>query len=82
MDINEIGDRLEIGQLLVRYVDAIDTKDWDLLNTVFTPEALLDHTSSGGPDAAGDHPTTKAWLQTQLTMFPMTQHLFGHHLRE
>ncbi|MFN3220164.1 MAG: nuclear transport factor 2 family protein [Acidimicrobiales bacterium] len=77
MDITEIGDRLEIGQLLVRYVDAIDTKDWDLLDTVFTPDARLDYTSSGGPDAAGDYPTMKAWLQTQLAMFPMTQHLLG-----
>ena len=77
MDLQEIGDRLEIHQLLVRYVDAIDTKDWELLDRVFTPDATLDYTSSGGPDAVGDYPAMKAWLQQQLSMFPMTQHLLG-----
>ena len=50
MDNQEIADRLEIDQLLVRYVDAIDAKDWDLLDTVFTPDAHLDYSSSGGPE--------------------------------
>ena len=77
VDQQEIADRLEIQQLMVRYVDAIDTKDWDLLDEVFTPDARLDYVSSGGPDAAGDYPTMKTWLQENLAIFPMTQHLLG-----
>lgn len=77
MDMQEIADRLELDQLMVRYVEAIDAKDWDLLDEVFTPDAHLDYSSSGGPDGKGDYPTIKAWLQTNLAMFPMTQHLIG-----
>lgn len=77
MDIQEIADRLEIEQLLVRYVEAIDAKDWELLDTVFTPDAHLDYTSSGGPDAKGDYPAMRAWLEKMLAMFPVTQHLIG-----
>ena len=32
MDIDEISDRLEIEQLMVKYVDAIDDKNWELLD--------------------------------------------------
>jgi hypothetical protein len=77
VDITEIADRLELDQLMVRYVDAIDAKDWDLLDTCFTPDAHLDYSSSGGEDGKGDYATIKAWLQTNLAMFPMTQHLIG-----
>lgn len=77
MDPREVADRLEIEQLLVRYVDAIDTSDWELLDTVFTPDAHLDYSSSGGADAKGDYPTMRAWLQKNLAIFSMTQHLIG-----
>lgn len=71
----DIADRFEIEDLIVRYAEAIDRKDWDLLDTVFTPESVLDYSTSGGPDAVGDYPKMKEWLQAALAMFPMTQHL-------
>lgn len=77
MDIQEISDRLALGQLMVEYVEAIDAKDWDALDAVFTPDAHLDYESSGGPEGKGDYPTIRAWLQKSLAMFPMTQHLIG-----
>ena len=73
MDIQEIADRLEIDQLIVRYAMAIDWKDWDLLDTVFTPDARLDY-STAAPDAAGSYPQMKQWLQAALAGFPMTLH--------
>lgn len=82
MDITEIADRLELDQLMVRYVEAIDTQDWDMLDTVFTPDAHLDYSSSGGDEGRGDYPTIRAWLEKSLTMFPMTQHLIGKSLVE
>jgi hypothetical protein len=39
-------DRLEIDDLLTRYTVALDTREWDLLATVFTPDATIDYTSS------------------------------------
>lgn len=79
MDTQEIADHLQLQQLLVRYTEAIDAKRWDDLDTVFTPDATLDYTTSGGPDAKGEYPAMKAWLISMLDngMFPMTQHLLG-----
>ena len=39
MDLPEISDRTEIADVLTRYTRAIDTGDWDRLDTVFTPDA-------------------------------------------
>jgi hypothetical protein len=47
MTLEEISDRIEINDLLVRYTVAIDEKDWELLDTVYTPDAKVDYTSSG-----------------------------------
>ena len=60
----EISDRIEIGDLLVRYSRAIDTKDWALLDTVFLPDARVDYKSSGG--IAGPYPEVRAWLEKAL----------------
>jgi len=42
-----IADRFEVAELLDRYAHAIDTWDWDLLATVFTPDAVVDFSSVG-----------------------------------
>jgi len=70
--IQEISDRLEIEDLLVSYCTAIDTKKFDDLNSVFTPDAHIDYTSAGG--VKGAFPEVKQWLAEVLAMFPMTQH--------
>ena len=79
MNMPDPVDRLAIEDTIVRYTIAIDEKDWDLLDTVFTPDAHLDYSSSapGVDDANADYPTVKRWLQTALAIFPMTQHMVG-----
>jgi 3-phenylpropionate/cinnamic acid dioxygenase small subunit len=69
---DEVADRLEIDDLLTRYAVAIDTKDWGLLATCFTPDAHVDYSAVGG--AKGAYPEVAAWLAETLAMFPMTQH--------
>ena len=69
----EVADRMAILDLLHRYCRAIDTKDWDLLDQVFTPEAWIDYTSSGG--TKGRFAEVKEWLAVTLVRFAMTQHL-------
>src|SRR5687767_8582299 len=75
LSIEEISDRIEIDDLLQRYTAAIDAKDWDLLDSVFAPDATLDYSTSGGPH--DKYPVVKAWLQEVLAVFPMTHHMIG-----
>ncbi len=76
LSLQQISDRIEIDDLLIRYTVAIDTKDWELLDTVFTPDAVVDYTTSGG--VKGDYPEVRAWLAKALAPFEMTQHLISN----
>lgn len=73
MTLEELLDRQEIDDLLIRYATAVDTKDWDLYETCFTPDAFIDYESAGG--IKGKLPEVRAWLEKTLVMFPMTQHV-------
>ena len=73
----EVADRIEIDDLLTRYTIAVDDEDFDLLDTVFTQDAVLDYTSAGGP--RGSYPQVKAWLAAALsTGNPARQHLIAN----
>lgn len=73
LSLQEISDRIEIQDLFARYSFAIDERDWDALDSVFTPDAAIDYTETGG--AKGSLAQIKAWLPTALTRFPMFQHM-------
>lgn len=75
MDLTEISDRLEIEALLVRYTRAIDTGDWDRLDEVFTPDAQIDYTATGG--IAASYAEVKPWLAQMLPLFPQRMHTLG-----
>jgi hypothetical protein len=76
LSLQEMSDRFEIQDLLVRYSHAIDTRQWDLLDDVFTPDAVIDYTATGGP--RGTLGETKEFLSTVLDRFPAYQHLLGN----
>ena len=42
MSAQEISDRLEIDQLLIRYCHAIDQRDWESYRSVYTEDAVID----------------------------------------
>jgi hypothetical protein len=69
----ELSDRLEIQDLITDYSYAVDTHSWDELDAIFTPDASLDFTATGGE--AGDLPTIKAWFDKVLNLFGGHQHL-------
>jgi SnoaL-like domain len=73
LDLQTISDRLEIDDLITRYTRAIDTGEWDRLDDVFTHDARIDYTATGGIE--GRYPEVKAWLAEMLPMFPRRQHL-------
>lgn len=43
----EISDQIEITQLLNRYLRAIDTRDWVMLDSVFTKDAVVHYDTPG-----------------------------------
>lgn len=75
MDLQEISDRLEIQDLLERYCYAIDERDWDALDDIFTSDASIDYSETGG--AKGSLPEIKAWLPGALERFPAFQHMIA-----
>ncbi len=76
MDLPEISDRMEIADVVTRYTRAIDTGDWDRLDTVFTPDAEIDYTESGG--IAAGIAEVKPWLAEMLpAFFPKRMHTIG-----
>ena len=76
VDLQELSDRAEITDVLVRYTRAIDTGEWDRLDTVFTPDAQIDYTESGG--IAAGFAEVKPWLAEVLpAFFPKRMHTLG-----
>lgn len=75
MNLDEISDRLEIEALLIRYTRAIDTGEWDRLDDVFTPDARIDYTATGG--IAAPYTEVKPWLADMLPLFPRRMHTLG-----
>jgi ketosteroid isomerase-like protein len=73
MSIEEISDRLEIQDLLATYSHAIDSRDWDALDDVFTEDATIDYTEMGG--SRGNVEETKAFLREAMKLFSGFQHL-------
>lgn len=73
LSLQEISDRLEIQDLFARYSFAIDERDYDALDAVFTPDAVIDYSETGG--AKGTVTEIKRWLPVAMKKFPMFQHM-------
>lgn len=76
MDLRTIADRIEITDLLTRYAHAVDTKDWTLYRSVFTPDARIDYSTTGGP--AGTLEEVVDQLSPMLDLFARTQHFVSN----
>ena len=76
LSLEEISDRFEIQQLMVDYSSAIDRKQFDDLDKVFTVDAYIDYRVTGGID--GRYPEVKAWLKDVLPNFPAYYHMLGN----
>jgi hypothetical protein len=76
LSLEEISDRLEIQQLLIDYSTAIDKRQFDDLDRVFTPDAYIDYRAMGGVD--GRFPEMKARLAQVLPNFPAYAHMLGN----
>jgi len=76
LSLAEISDRFEIQQLLIDYSTAIDTRQFDDLDHVFTADAYIDYRAMGGID--GRFPEVKAWVAQVLPNFPAYAHMLGN----
>ena len=73
LTLEQLSDRFEIQDLVTRYAIAIDTEDWDLLDTVFLPDAWVDYESSGG--IKGHYPEVRSWLAKVLPNLKNKMHM-------
>ncbi len=80
LSLQEISDRLEIQDLLVRYSHAVDTMNWDLYEQVFTPDAFIDYTCFGGPK--GNVKEIRAFLEMAMPNFKSFQHMIANTMLE
>lgn len=71
----QVSDRFEIQDLIARYTSALDRRAWDDLDPLFSADAYLDYTQTGG--IAGTLPEHKAYNAQVLPSFQGTQHLMG-----
>ena len=69
----ELVERAAINDLLDDYALAIDSRDWELLDGLFTADAELDYTGSGVP--AGTRDEVLGWIQKALGGVALTQHV-------
>jgi hypothetical protein len=72
-ELAQLADRLAIQDVLVRYSTAIDTKNFAMLDEVFTTDGVGDYTASGG--IRGTVEEIKTWLAAALSIFTVVQHL-------
>ena len=77
MTPEELSDRAEIHDVIVRYGWAIDTKDWALLDTCFTADAHVDYSSNTG-GKVGPYRDVRGWLEKVMSAFSVTQHLMSN----
>lgn len=64
----KVEDRLEIAELSARYAEALDWKNWPLLEKVFTADCVFDLTSRGGPRLEGREAILSHMQKRQLSL--------------
>jgi 3-phenylpropionate/cinnamic acid dioxygenase small subunit len=72
LSLQEISDRLEIEELLVRYCYAVDDRDWNAYRNIFTSDAVLDDTVTGGIRSGVEEHVT--YMQRALSKILISQH--------
>ncbi|MBS1524456.1 MAG: nuclear transport factor 2 family protein [Bacteroidetes bacterium] len=72
MTQQQISDRMQIQDVLVRYCYAVDDRNWDAYRKVFTADAVIDDTKTGGIKSnVEDHIT---YMKRALSKILLSQH--------
>jgi len=76
LSLEEISDRMFIEDLVIEEAAAIDERDWDCWEAVYTRDAKIDWSGNGG--AKGDPKAVRAWASSVLSEenfpYPQYQH--------
>jgi len=72
MTQQEITNRLEIQELLSSYCFAIDERDWDTYQKIFTKDAIIDDSAAGGFKSGVDEHVS--FMKKALTKVLISQH--------
>ena len=64
MDLQEIGDRIAITELMSTYANALSTSDWSTWRATFADGAHADYSANFGPDGTVDDAV--GWLEPML----------------
>jgi len=75
-ELRELLDQHAIERLLKRYASAIDRKQYDRLDDVFSADAWIDYRGAGG--IAGHYPEVKRWLAEVLAPIGEMQHFISN----
>ena len=73
--LQELVDRREIDDVLYRYAQALDSRDWDLLRSCFTDDAVADFLDLGGVNEGPE--AIVALCRQALEGLDASQHLIG-----
>ena len=75
LSLQDLSDRFEIQDLLVRYSQLLDRFAFDEMDALFTDDAVLDYSQTGA--VSGTWPEQKAFIAKAFEGFKGTQHLLG-----
>lgn len=75
--LRDVIDRQAITAVLHAYARALDSRDWVLLASLFTPDAVVDYSAEGGPVCHGSDAVV-ADCQADFEGLEATQHLIGN----
>jgi len=71
--LRDVADRMQIADLMARYADMVDRRDWPKMDRIFAIEATIDFRASGG--RLGPFREMLAWLDRALESWPMHLHM-------
>lgn len=78
--LRALQDRIEIEDLLHRYAEMVDRREWSQMDRIFALEATLDYSSTGGQK--GPFRETLAWLDRALESWPLNLHVVSNAIIE
>ena len=77
LEPDRVADHLAIQDLATAYAHAVDDRDWNRWEALFTPDAHIDYTAAGG--IAGTPEEVGAWMPGAMAIFTFTLHTTATH---